>query len=134
LGDIKIPSDRFSHSHLDLIGPFPVSQGKNHCLTIIERTTNWSKEIPLLDISAPSIAQALHKEWIARFDMPIKITTDRGPQFSCSLIKQLAQILGIKKIRTTAYHPQANVQVERFHRSLKTSVACIFFLQKLRLS
>lgn len=32
---------------------------------------------------------------------------------------------GINRIRTTAYHPQSNGLVERFHRHLKSSLKCI---------
>ncbi|XP_017482880.1 PREDICTED: uncharacterized protein LOC108371786 [Rhagoletis zephyria] len=33
-------------------------------------------------------------------------------------------MLGITHLRTTAYHPQANGIIERWHRSLKTAVTC----------
>lgn len=35
------------------------------------------------------------------------------------------QLLGCKRIRTTAYHPCANGLVERFHRQLKTALKAI---------
>ena len=31
---------------------------------------------------------------------------------------------GTTHLRTTAYHPQANEMVERFHRQLKTAIKC----------
>ena len=34
------------------------------------------------------------------------------------------QLLGTKRIRTTAYHPIANGLIERFHRQLKTALKC----------
>ena len=34
------------------------------------------------------------------------------------------QLLGVKRTRTTAYHPIANGLVERFHRQLKASLKC----------
>lgn len=33
-------------------------------------------------------------------------------------------MLGIKNIRTTAYHPQANGMIERWHRTLKAAIMC----------
>ncbi|XP_031336984.1 uncharacterized protein LOC116166250 [Photinus pyralis] len=33
-------------------------------------------------------------------------------------------MLGIKHLRTTAYHPQANGKVERLHRTLKAAIKC----------
>jgi hypothetical protein len=32
--------------------------------------------------------------------------------------------MGTKRLRTTAYHQQANGMVERFHRQLKSSLKC----------
>ena len=54
---------------------------------------------------------------------PQVITTDRGMQFQSSLFTEFNHLQGVKHIRTTAYHPCANGLVERFHRSLKTSLA-----------
>ncbi|XP_068617345.1 uncharacterized protein [Battus philenor] len=34
------------------------------------------------------------------------------------------QVLGTRRIRTTAYHPAANGMVERLHRQLKASLMC----------
>lgn len=52
------------------------------------------------------------------------MTTDQGRQFESQLFQQLNQLLGIKRFRPTAYHPQANRMIERFHRTLKTSLKC----------
>jgi transposase InsO family protein len=47
------------------------------------------------------------------------ITSDRGSQFTSALWDSLCNILGIRHVQTTAYHPQSNGLVERFHRRLK---------------
>ncbi|KAL7724971.1 hypothetical protein ACLKA6_009760 [Drosophila palustris] len=36
----------------------------------------------------------------------------------------LMRILGIKHLRTTAYHPESNGLVERWHRTLKAAIKC----------
>ena len=58
---------------------------------------------------------------IARFGAPTSITHDRGRQFESVLFKTLTDLLGSNSVRTTAYHPQSNGLVERFHRQLKAS-------------
>ena len=60
--------------------------------------------------------------WVARFGVPESVTTDRGGQFDAALFASLTNLLGCRHLRTTAYHPQANGMVERFHRQLKASL------------
>ena len=45
-GTFSIPDARFSHVHIDLIGPWPVSQGFTYLLTCIDRFTRWPKLFP----------------------------------------------------------------------------------------
>ena len=113
------PDAQFDHIHINIVGPLPPSHGQTYLLTCIDRFTRWPEAFPLADITAPSVARSLVSGWIARFDVPSTITTDRGGQFESSLWAQLMAILGTTRCRTTSYHPQSNGLVERFHRQLK---------------
>lgn len=122
LQKFDLPTSRFCHLNLDLIGPLPPSNGKTFCLTVIDRATRWPEAYPLSDISAQTIAKKLFSEWISRFGCPEKITSDQGRQFESQLFSQLAQLLGAKKFRTSPYHPQSNGLIENFHRPLKAAI------------
>lgn len=119
---IEIPSGRFEHIHMDLVGPLPISNGNRYLLTIIDRHSRWPEVYPLRDITTQTIAHKFVKNYIPRFGVPLQITTDQGPQFTSKLFSELTKLLGAHKIHTSAYHPQANGMVERFHRQLKTSL------------
>ena len=113
---IPVPSRRFTHIHADLVGPLTAnSEGYTQVLTIIDRTTRWMEVIPLASTTATATADALVAGWIARFGVPAVITTDRGVQFTSAVWQVLCKRLGISHCPTTAYHPQANGLVERFH-------------------
>ena len=122
LETLQVPNRRFDHIHVDLVGPLPPSNGFTHLLTVVDRFTRWPEAIPLSDTTTPACAQALVTQWIARFGAPMDITSDRGPQFTSHLWTSVAQLLGTTLHHTTAYHPQSNGLVERFHRHLKSAI------------
>ena len=120
---IPLPARRFQHVHVDLVGPLPPSEhGHTYVLTCIDRSTRWPEVIPLRDIRAETCADAFVSGWVARFGVPHNITTDRGTQFTSSTWACMCKKLGIQHLMTTAYHPQSNGMVERFHRQLKQSL------------
>jgi hypothetical protein len=54
--------------------------------------------------------------------VPETLCSDRGVQFTSAVWNVLCTRLGIAHVMTTAYHPQSNGMIERFHRQLKDSL------------
>lgn len=123
-GTFKVPSARFRHVHMDLVGPLPISNNNRYCLTVVDRYTRWPEAYPLPDMTADTCAAAFISGWVARFGCPEHITTDRGRQFESQLFKSMAAVIGASHHTTTAYHPAANGLVERLHRQLKAAITC----------
>lgn len=124
IGTLDLPTARFKYVHIDLIGPLPPSREYRYCLTVVDRFTRWTEAVPLTDITAESVVNAFLLGWVARFGCPTDVVTDRGRQFESATFKQLSKTLGFNHRRTTAYHPQCNGLVERFHRQLKAAIMC----------
>lgn len=116
------PSARFDHVHIDLVGPLPHSDNHKYILTCVDHFTRWPEATPITDIHTTTVAKAFISSWVSRYGDPITITSDRGSQFESTLWNKIMTLLGIKRIRTTSYHPQSNSLVERFHRQLKSAL------------
>ena len=119
---IPVPLRRFSHVHIDIVGPLPSSQGYSYLLTMINRTTRWPEAVPLSSISTEACVRAFISSWVSRFGVPATLTSDRGSQFTSSVWARVCRVLGISTSQTTSFHPQSNGMIERFHRSLKSSL------------
>ncbi|XP_050340139.1 protein NYNRIN-like [Bactrocera neohumeralis] len=109
---------------MDIVGPLPPCKGYRYCLTIVDRYSRWLEALPLEDMTTETIAFNFYTHWIARFGVPSRVTTDQGRQFESTLFRELSRLLGIKHLRTTAYHPASNGIIERWHRSLKAAIKC----------
>lgn len=121
---LDLPSARFKFVHIDLIGPLPPSNEYRYCLTAVDRFTRWPEVVPITDITSETVAKAFISCWVSRFGCPTHIVTDQGRQFESALFEQLSKYIGFQHRRTTAYHPQCNGLVERFHRQLKAAITC----------
>ncbi len=103
----------------------PTSNGFPYLLTIVDRFTRWPTAIPLRNITTESVIDAFAHNWFASFGIPAHITTDQGSQFTSAVWSQLLRIWGVSHHLTTAYHPESNGLVERFHRRLKESLIAL---------
>ena len=116
------PTSKFETIHVDIVGPLPMCDTHSYILSIVDRFSRWPVAIPMQGISSKECAQALLKGWIQFYGTPISIVTDRGRQFTSSLWTELCQLMGATHNMTTAYHPQSNGMIERFHRQIKASL------------
>jgi transposase InsO family protein len=120
---IAIPARRFTHIHVDIVGPLPAATcGSRYLFTVVDRSSRWLEALPMRDIAVASCADALIAGCISRYGVPAQLTSDRGTQFTSAIWDALCQQLGIQHQPTTAFHPQANGMVERCHRQLKDAL------------
>ena len=65
----------------------------------------------------------MHKNLGGNFGFPEKILTDRGSNFASDIMRRACKSLQINHVMTTAYRPQTNGMLERFHFTLKSGLA-----------
>ena len=104
---------------MDILSPLPETSNHNKYLLIVgDYFSKWTKAYPIKDMEAQTVGRILTNEFITRYRVPEILHTDQSGNFESILIKELCQILGITKTRTTPYHPQSDGMIERFNRTL----------------
>lgn len=93
------------------------SRNTKYVLVITEFFTKYAVAVPTSNQKLRTVAKALWENFIVHYGIPEKLHSDQGADFESKTIKELCELMGIHKIRTTPYHPRGN-PVERFNRTL----------------
>ena len=112
----------FSRVLIDCVGPLPKTKsGNQYLLTIMCASTRFPEAIPLRNIKAPNIVKALIK-FFTLVGLPQSIQSDQGSNFMSGLFQQVMDQLGIAQYSSSAYHPESQGALERYHQTLKTMI------------
>jgi predicted aspartyl protease len=116
----EVPEGPWQIIGVDLIGPLPVSRGKDAILNIVDHYTKQIHLFPVTtQITVDGVASIYFEQVFPLHGIPKRIISDRGPQFAARSMRALYKRLGIDAGLTTAYHPQANGQVERKNQEVE---------------
>ena len=96
------------------------TQGNRYMIVFQDFFTKWPMIFPTPDQKSERIACLLVEEIVPYFGVPEAVLSERGTNLLSFLMKDICQLLGIKKLNTTASHPQCNGVVERFNQTLKS--------------
>ena len=102
------------------MGPLepPTPHGNRYILVIVDYLTKWAEAYAMPNQTSETVAKILVNEFICRFGIPSQIHSDQGTQFEAALFQQMCHLLGMRKTRTTAFHPQSDGQTERQNRTV----------------
>ena len=102
---------------MDFLSVEPDRSNTKDILVLTDHFTKYAVAIPTRNQKAQTVAKCLWENFLVHYGFPEKLLSDQGPDFESRTIKELCSIAGIKKVRTTPYHPRGN-PVERFNRTL----------------
>ncbi|XP_049912636.1 uncharacterized protein LOC126397732 [Epinephelus moara] len=120
LQPIPVLGEPFEHLILDCVGPLPKTKsGHQYLLTLVCAATRYPEAIPLRTLKAKAVVKAL-TNFFSTFGLPKYVQTDQGSNFMCKLFAQVLASLSIKHRKSSAYHPQSQGALERFHQTLKS--------------
>jgi len=82
---------------VDIIGLISLpSERYRYILTTIDMCTRFQEAVPLKDIIASTVAEAL-LEIFSRVGLPYKVHSDRGSQFTSEMIREVYRLLDAKQ-------------------------------------
>ena len=136
-----LPSRTAPMSHLQSQGPMdlvcidflclePDTSGQGNILVVTDHFTRYAQAFPTKDQRAPTVAKVLVEKFFVHYGLPQRIHSDQGRDFESRLIRQLLDLLGIQKSRTSPYHPQGDAQPERFNRTLLNMLGTLSIREK----
>ena len=108
---------------MDVVGPLPKSdRGNTYALVMTDHFTRWPVVYSTDDIGAETVARKL-RDFIHVYGCPEELLSDRGSNFTSSLIKALCKQLGVKKIYTCAFRPSSSGLNEHLNGTLFKAVS-----------
>ena len=86
--------------------------GNKYYLVVSDYNTRWLEAFALPGQRASTVAHVLVDGIVSRHGVPSTLHSDQGGSFNNEVIRALAKMLGMKKVRTSPYHPQSDGLVE----------------------
>lgn len=102
---------------IDFLTIEPDRSNTKDVLVITDFFTKYAVATTTPNQKARTVAKALWENFIIHYGFPEKLHSDQGADFESKTIKELCDLAGIQKVRTSPYHPRGN-PVERFNRTL----------------
>ena len=99
------------------------TKGNYYVVVFTDYLTKWPEAFAIPDQAAETIAKVLVKEVICRHGIPEELLSNGGAIFLSSLIQEIFELLGLRKINTAGYHPQTDGLVEKFNSTLINMIA-----------
>jgi hypothetical protein len=124
LHPIPVIDEPFTTVIVDCVGPLPKTRsGNEYLLTIMDTASRFPEAIPLRKITAHHVTKALVK-FFTLVGLPKVVQTDRGSNFTSKVFGQVLRELGVQHVVSSAYHPESQGALERYHQTLKNMMRC----------
>ena len=102
---------------MDFLSLEPDSKNTKDILVITDHLTKYAMAMPTRDQKASTVAKCLWGNFLVHYGFPERLYSDQGRDSESHTIRELCSLLGIRKVRTSPYHPRGN-PVERYNRTL----------------
>jgi len=101
----SIPERPWMYISADFITKLPLAQGYNSILVVVDRLTKMVHFIPITEKTLAEGLTRLFRDNVWKlYRLPESIISDKGPQFTVGLMRELNRMLGIKSKMSMVFH------------------------------
>uniref|UniRef100_A0A158P5A6 Integrase catalytic domain-containing protein n=1 Tax=Tetranychus urticae TaxID=32264 RepID=A0A158P5A6_TETUR len=121
---LEAPLQSITSSHpfekigIDMLGPLPLSAGKQYIIVCTDYFTRWAETRSTKNQKATTIARFIIEQIMSRHGSPKIIISDQGRYFISKIIKEINYFLKTDHYLSSPYHPQTNGLVEKTNQTL----------------
>ena len=111
---LPITQNPWERVHVDISGEYTTCENSSnkYILGFVDSFTKYVELVPISDMKATTVADAFISNVICRHGVPSSLHSDRGQNFLFNIIREVCNILEIKKTNTSGFRPQCNSQIE----------------------
>lgn len=125
LQPLPIPSDVWDELSTDFIEGLPRSNGYDTVLVVVDRLTKYSHFLALKHpFNVVAVATLFIKEVVRLHGFPSTIVLDGYKVFMSLFWRELFYLQGTTLLRSTAYHPLTDGQMEIVNKAVETCLRC----------
>ena len=100
---------------IDFLEVYRWAGGYEYIVVVIDQFTRYAQAYATTNKSAKTATEKRFNDFVMKFVTPNRILQDQWKEFENKLFDELGKYFGIKRFRTTPYHPMGNGMVERLN-------------------
>lgn len=109
--------------NIDIFGRLPKTTNRNHYNNIIRgKFSKWTGAFSTAKVNLVHIVTIFLNDVVRLYRIASKHQTDNDHQYVRKRFSTRCFFLDVSKVRTKAYDPETNLWVERFNRTMVTSM------------
>jgi len=97
--------------------------GNQYVVVFVEYLTKWIVAYAAEDQTSETLARLVVDCVVCRHEVPGQLLSEQGPNLLSNVLLDVCQLLGVKKVNTTSYHPQTDGLVERMNQTIQSMLA-----------
>jgi transposase InsO family protein len=109
---------------LDIVALPTSPNNEKYALVVMCLFSKFVTAIPLTTKDSTVVAQAFEERWAQEYGWPTRVLSDEGMEFK-GAFSTMMRDHNVRRLFTTAYHPQTDGQVERFNQTLLSTLSIV---------